>query len=51
MDEFWKVAKKYKEYVTNPPAKYLLNFSAYPWELDRKANLVFSKVEIVKNGD
>ena len=51
MDEFWKVAKKYKGYATNPPAKYLLNFSTYPWELDRKANLVYSKVEIVKNGD
>ena len=51
MDEFWKVAKKYKEYATNPPAKYLLNFSTYPWELDRKANLVYSKVEMVKNNE
>jgi pyruvate,orthophosphate dikinase len=31
-----EVAKKFKVYATNPPAKYLLNFSTYPWELDRK---------------
>lgn len=49
MDEFWKTAKKYKEYAAKPPAGYLLNFSTYPWEINEKAELIYSKVEIVKS--
>ena len=46
MEEFWKMAKEYKDYISNPPARYLLNFSTYPWDIDGQANLVYSKVEM-----
>ena len=49
MDEFWKVAKDYKKYVSNPPTKYLLNLLTYPWDMDKKANLVYSDWELTKN--
>jgi len=49
MDEFWKVAKKYKGYVSNPPANYLLNLLTYPWNVDKKANLVYFSIELEKS--
>ena len=49
MDEFWKVAKGYKKYVSNPPTKYLLNLFTYPWDMDKKANLIYSDWELAKN--
>lgn len=48
MDEFWKILKDYKEYASNPPAKYLLNFLTYPWDIDKKANLLYFDVELIK---
>ena len=49
MDKFWKVAKDYKKYVSNPPTKYLLNLLTYPWDMDKKANLIYSDWELTKN--
>ena len=49
MDEFWKIAKNYKQYTTNPPTKYLLNLYTYPWDIDKKANLIYSNWELIKN--
>ncbi len=49
MDEFWKVAQAYKKYVSNPPAGYLLNFSAYPWDVDESGDLIYSGLKLVKN--
>ena len=46
MDEFWDICKQYKQYVSQPPAKYLLNFLSYPWDLDDKANLLFLGVHL-----
>lgn len=48
MDEFWKVAKRYKKYVSKPPVRYLLNLSTYPWNLDKKANVIYFDWELVK---
>ena len=48
-DEFWKVAKDYKKYVSKPPAKYLLNLFTYPWDKDNKANSIYSYWELTKN--
>lgn len=49
MDKFWKVAKDNKKYVSNPPTKYLLNLFTYPWDMDKKANLIYSNWELIKN--
>ena len=49
MEEFWKVAKHYKKYVSNPPVRYLLNLlMAHPWDIDKKANRVYSEWELTK---
>ena len=50
MDEFWKVAKYYKKYISKPPARYLLNLSMkYPWDIDENANAIYSEWELIKN--
>ena len=49
MDEFWKAAKDYKKYVSKPPTKYLLYLLTYPWDIDKKANLIYSDWELSKN--
>ena len=49
MDEFWKVAKDYKKYLSNPPSEYLLNLFTLPWDMDKKANLIYSNWELIKN--
>ena len=49
MDEFWKVAKRYKKYVSKPPTGYLLNLSTYPWNLDKKANAIYFDWELIKH--
>ena len=48
MDEFWKKAKKYKIYISDPPTRYLLNFITYPWNLDKNANLIYNDVALIK---
>ena len=49
MDEFWKIAKKYRQFASKPPTKYLLNLYTYPWDIDKKANLIYSNWELIKN--
>ena len=49
IDEFWKVAKRYKKYVSKPPARYLLNLSTYPWNIDKKANEIYFDWELIKH--
>ena len=49
MDEFWVKAKKYKEYVSKPPSNYLLNLFTYPWDMDKKANYIYSGWELTKS--
>ena len=46
MEQFWKKAKKLQKNVSNPPTYYLLNFLAYVWELDKKANQLFFDCEV-----
>ena len=41
MDEFWKVAKDFKGFVSKPPTTHILNFETYPWELDNKYNTLY----------
>ncbi len=49
MDEFWKVAKHYKKYVSKPPTRYLLNLlMTHPWDIDKNANVIYSDWELVK---
>ena len=49
IDEFWGKAKKYKEYVSKPPSRYLLNLFTYPWDMDKKSNYIYSGWELTKN--
>ena len=49
MDEFWKIAKNYRQFASKPPTKYLLNLYTYPWDIDKKANLIYSNWELIKN--
>jgi len=49
IDDFWKRAKKYKKFISDPPSRYLLNFMCYPWSLDRKANIIYHRAELIKN--
>lgn len=48
MDDFLSVANKYKAYISKPSTKYLLNLFSYPWNLDEKANLLYSGWELTK---
>ena len=38
MAEFWQVAQAYKQYVTMPPTRYLLNFLSQPWKVDQNGD-------------
>ena len=50
MDDFWKVAKQYKKYISKPPARYLLNLTmTHPWDKNKNANMVYSEWELIKN--
>ena len=50
MEEFWRVAKHYKKYISKPPTRYLLNLSmTHPWDIDKNANNVYSEWELIKN--
>ncbi len=41
LDEFWKAAKDFKDFVSKPPTTHILNFESYPWELDKKYNILY----------
>ena len=49
MEAFWNVAKDYQKYVSDPPARYLLNLFTYPWDMDKKANLIYFGWELIQN--
>lgn len=50
LDEFWKIAKKYKKYAkSTPPSQYVINFSTYPWNMNKKFDFVYFKAELIKN--
>ncbi len=48
MDAFWKVCKPFQKYIAAAPGSYLLNFLAYPWDVDKKCNQVYSGCELRK---
>ena len=48
IDEFWKKAKKLKSGISKPPTSHLLNFMAYPWDVDKKANQLYYRIELEK---
>ncbi len=48
MDEFWEKAKKFKNGISKPPTSHLINFMAYPWDVDKKANLLYYGIELNK---
>ncbi len=48
MEDFWETANTYKQYAVLPPAGYLLNLFTYPWNTDKKGNLLYFKWELTK---
>lgn len=48
MDEFWKKAKKFRDNTAKPPSSHILNFSFYPWDMDKKANFIYFKCVLDK---
>ncbi len=49
MDEFWRIFKKYKKYISKPHTRYLLNFLTHDWMLDKKCNRIYFACELVKS--
>ena len=49
MDILLGTIGKYKNGISKPPTKYLLNLSAYPWDLDCDANLMFCDWDLTKD--
>lgn len=49
IEDFWKIAKNYKKYVSKPQTAYLLNFFTYPWNINKKGNFVYTACELIKN--
>ena len=41
MDNLLSAIGEYKNGISKPPTKYLLNLSAFPWDLDDDANVMF----------
>ncbi len=41
MEEFWHKFKKYKKYISTPPTTYLINFFAYPWDINENGDIVY----------
>ena len=49
LENFWKIAKKYKGYIINaPPSRYVINFFTYPWNMNKHFDLVYIKAELRK---
>ena len=48
MDEFWKIFRKYKSYLSKPPVKFLLNLLANPFDVDRKGDIFYHGVNLEK---
>ncbi|MBE6737808.1 MAG: hypothetical protein E7566_04040 [Ruminococcaceae bacterium] len=48
MDDFWEKAKRFKKNISSSPTSYLINFTTYPWNMDKNANLIYHGYEIKK---
>ena len=48
MDELWDFADEYKIYISKPPTKYLLNLSAFPWDMNSNFALLYTSWELTK---
>ncbi len=48
MADVWKTIGDYKQYISKPPVKYLLNFFAYPWDIDGNGDLIYTDCELVR---
>ena len=48
MDNLLSAIGKYKNGISKPPTKYLLNLSAFPWDLDNDANVMFCDWDLTK---
>ncbi len=48
MDEFWNIAREYKNFVSKPPASYLLNLSSYPWDLNDNFDMQYFSWDLIK---
>lgn len=48
IDEFWQLAIDYKQYIKNPPVKYLLNFYSLPWYVNNNGDRYYYECKIVK---
>lgn len=48
IDEFWKSAIKYKQYIKTPPVNYLLNFLTLPWYVNENGDRYYYDCKIVK---
>ena len=49
MDCFLNTINQYKNYISKPPTKYLLNLLIFPWDVDSNADLLFSDWDLIKN--
>lgn len=49
IDDLLNTIGEYRNGVFQPPAKYLLNLSAFPWDVDGDANLLFFDWELTKD--
>lgn len=38
--QLWETARRYRKYVSKPPAPYLLQVFGYPWEVDDNGDMV-----------
>ena len=48
-DCFLNTINQYKNYITNPPTKYLLNLMFFSWDVDNNADLLYSNWDLTKN--
>ena len=49
MDNLLSAIGEYKNGISKPPTKYLLNLSAFPWDLDDEANVMFYDWDLTKD--
>ncbi|MBR6800474.1 MAG: hypothetical protein IKM61_01830 [Eubacteriaceae bacterium] len=49
IDEIASVAEEYLRHATRPPARYIPNLLAYPWDLNEKFDMLYHGWELKKN--
>ena len=49
MDNLLSAIGEYKNEISKPSTKYLLNLSSFPWDLDDDANLMFCDWDLTKD--